>query len=205
MSIITELASPITLLILSFGYLCGSIPFGLVLTRVFAGTDIRTVGSGNIGATNVLRTGNRVLAFATLLLDAGKGAAAIYLVMVATSHELAGLAGAGAVLGHCFPVWLRFAGGKGVATSMAVIAAVSWQAGILMALSWLLVARISGYSSLAALLGFVVASLFAMTLPTLTTGIIIFVGIVSWGRHHENIRRLLAGTESKISLSRSKS
>jgi glycerol-3-phosphate acyltransferase PlsY len=205
MSIISELASPLTLLILSFGYLCGSIPFGLVLTRVFAGTDIRTVGSGNIGATNVLRTGNRVLAFATLLLDAAKGAAAIYLVMVATSHELAGLAGAGAVLGHCFPVWLRFAGGKGVATSMAVIAAVSWQAGILMALSWLLVARISGYSSLAALLGFVVASLFAMTLPTLTTGIIIFVGIVSWGRHHENIRRLLAGTESKISLSRSKS
>lgn len=205
MSIISELASPITLLILSFGYLCGSIPFGLVLTRVFAGTDIRTVGSGNIGATNVLRTGNRVLAFATLLLDASKGAAAIYLVMVATSHELAGLAGAGAVLGHCFPVWLRFAGGKGVATSMAVIAAVSWQAGILMALSWLLVARISGYSSLAALLGFVVASLFAMTLPPLTTGIIIFVGIVSWGRHHENIRRLLAGTESKISLSRSKS
>ena len=205
MSIISELASPITLLILSFGYLCGSIPFGLVLTKVFAGTDIRTVGSGNIGATNVLRTGNRVLAFATLLLDAGKGAAGIYLVMVATSHELAGLAGAGAVLGHCFPVWLRFAGGKGVATSMAVIAAVSWQAGILMALSWLLVARISGYSSLAALLGFVVASLFAMTLPPLTTGIIIFVGIVSWGRHHENIRRLLAGTESKISLSRSKS
>ena len=205
MSIITELASPITLLILSFGYLCGSIPFGLVLTRVFAGTDIRTVGSGNIGATNVLRTGNRVLAFATLLLDAGKGAAAIYLVMVTTSHELAGLAGAGAVLGHCFPVWLRFAGGKGVATSMAVIAAVSWQAGILMALSWILVARISGYSSLAALLGFVVASLFAMTLPPLTTGIIIFVGIVSWGRHHENIRRLFAGTESKISLSRSKS
>ena len=204
MSIITELASPITLLILSFGYLCGSIPFGLVLTRVFAGTDIRTVGSGNIGATNVLRTGNRVLAFATLLLDAGKGAAAIYLVMVATSNELAGLAGAGAVLGHCFPVWLRFAGGKGVATSMAVIAAVSWQAGILMALSWLLVARISGYSSLAALLGFVVASLFAMSLPPLTTGIIIFVGIVSWGRHHENIRRLLAGTESKISPSRSK-
>ena len=205
MSIITELTSPITLLILSFGYLCGSIPFGLVLTRVFAGTDIRTVGSGNIGATNVLRTGNRVLAFATLLLDAGKGAAAIYLVMVATLHELAGLAGAGAVLGHCFPVWLRFAGGKGVATSMAVIAAVSWQAGILMALSWLLVAWISGYSSLAALLGFVVAGLFAMTLPPLTTGIIIFVGIVSWGRHHENIRRLLAGTESKISLSRSKS
>ena len=205
MSIISELASPITLLILSFGYLCGSIPFGLVLTRVFAGTDIRTVGSGNIGATNVLRTGNRVLAFATLLLDAAKGAAAIYLVMVATSHELAGLAGASAVLGHCFPVWLRFAGGKGVATSMAVIAAVSWQAGILMALSWLLVARISGYSSLAALLGFVIASLFAMTLPPLTTGIIIFVGIVSWGRHHENIRRLFAGTESKISLSRSKS
>ena len=205
MSIITELTSPITLLILSFGYLCGSIPFGLVLTRVFAGTDIRTVGSGNIGATNVLRTGNRVLAFATLLLDAGKGAAAIYLVTVATSHELAGLAGAGAVLGHCFPVWLRFAGGKGVATSMAVIAAVSWQAGILMALSWLLVARMTGYSSLAALLGFVVAGLFAMTLPPLTTGIIIFVGIVSWGRHHENIRRLLAGTESKISLSRSKS
>tara|TARA_B110000977_G_scaffold199358_1_gene286490 strand:+ start:2265 stop:2882 length:618 start_codon:yes stop_codon:yes gene_type:complete len=205
MSIITELTSPITLLILSFGYLCGSIPFGLVLTRVFAGTDIRTVGSGNIGATNVLRTGNRVLAFATLLLDAGKGAAAIYLVMVATSHELAGLAGAGAVLGHCFPVWLHFAGGKGVATSMAVIAAVSWQAGILMALSWLLVAWISGYSSLAALLGFVFAGLFAMTLPPLTTGIIIFVGIVSWGRHHENIRRLLAGTESKISLSHSKS
>ena len=205
MSIISELASPLTLLILSFGYLCGSIPFGLVLTKVFAGTDIRTVGSGNIGATNVLRTGNRVLAFATLLLDAGKGAAGIYLVMVATSHELAGLAGAGAVLGHCFPVWLRFAGGKGVATSMAVIAAVSWQAGILMALSWLLVARISGYSSLAALLGFVVAGLFAMTLPPLTTGIIIFVGIVSWGRHHENIRRLLAGTESKSSLSRSKS
>ena len=205
MSIMIYIASPLTLFILSFGYLCGSIPFGLVLTKLFTGTDIRTIGSGNIGATNVLRTGNRLLAFATLLLDAGKGAAAIYLIMALVSHEFAGLAGAGAVLGHCFPVWLRFAGGKGVATSMAVIAAISWHAGILMALSWLLVAGISRYSSLAALLSFLIAGLFAMTLSPLTAGIVIFVGVLSWGRHYENIRRLLAGTESKISLSRSQS
>lgn len=195
-------ANTISLLV---GYLCGSVPFGLVLTKLFTGTDIRGVGSGNIGATNVLRTGNRALAFATLLLDAGKGAVAIFVTASFFPAESAFLAGAGAVLGHCFPVWLRFAGGKGVATSMAVVATLSWQTGLLMAISWLLVVRFSGYSSLAALLSFLAAGLFALTLPPITAGVIVFISVLSWARHHENIRRLLSGTENKISLSRSKS
>ena len=202
---LTEFATTASIISLFVGYLCGSIPFGLVLTKLFAGTDIRAIGSGNIGATNVLRTGNRALAFATLLLDAGKGAVAIVVMEAFFSADSAGLAGAGAVLGHCFPVWLRFAGGKGVATSMAVVAALSWQAGLIMSISWLLVARISGYSSLAAILSFVTAGLFALTLPPVEACVILFISVLSWVRHYKNVRRLLSGTESKISLSRSKS
>ncbi len=202
---LTEFDITLCIISLFIGYFCGSIPFGLVLTKMFAGTDIRAIGSGNIGATNVLRTGNRALAFATLLLDAGKGAVAILVMAAFFPEEIAVLSGAGAVLGHCFPVWLRFLGGKGVATSMAVIAALSWQAGLLMAISWLLVARISGYSSLAALLSFLTAGLFALTLPSVTACVIVSISVLSCTRHHKNIRRLLSGTESKISLSRSKS
>ena len=205
MTPLTEFAITASIISLFAGYLCGSVPFGLVLTKLFVGTDIRAIGSGNIGATNVLRTGNLALAFATLVLDAGKGAIAILVVGAFFPSESAVLAGAGAVLGHCFPVWLRFSGGKGVATSMAVVAALSWQAGLLMVINWLLVARISGYSSLAALLSFVAAGLFALTLPPITACVIVFISVLSWARHYKNIRRLLAGTESKISLSRSKS
>ena len=205
MILFTEFAITACMISLFAGYLCGSIPFGLMLTKLFTGTDIRAIGSGNIGATNVLRTGNRALAFATLLLDAGKGAVAISVTAAFFPEEVAVVSGAGAVLGHCFPVWLRFVGGKGVATSMAVVAALSWQAGLLMAISWLLVARISGYSSLAALLSFVTATLFALTLPPVTACVIASISVLSWTRHHKNIRRLLSGTESKISLSRSKS
>ena len=205
MTPLTEFAITASIISLFAGYLCGSVPFGLVLTKLFVGTDIRAIGSGNIGATNVLRTGNLALAFATLVLDAGKGAIAILVVAAFFPSESAVLAGAGAVLGHCFPVWLRFSGGKGVATSMAVVAALSWQAGLLMVINWLLIARISGYSSLAALLSFVAAGLFALTLPPVTACVIVFISVLSWARHYKNIRRLLAGTESKISLSRSKS
>ena len=202
---LSDFAITASIISLFAGYLCGSIPFGFVLTKLVVGTDIRAIGSGNIGATNVLRTGNRALAFATLFLDAGKGAVVILVMAAFFPTESAVLAGAGAVLGHCFPVWLRFAGGKGVATSMAVVAALSWQAGLLMAISWLLVARISGYSSLAALLSFVAAGLFALTLPPVTAYVIVFISVLSWARHYKNIRRLLSKTESKISLSRLKS
>ena len=205
MTPLTEFAITASIISLFAGYLCGSVPFGLVLTKLFVGTDIRAIGSGNIGATNVLRTGKLALAFATLVLDAGKGAIAILVLAAFFPPESAVLAGAGAVLGHCFPVWLRFSGGKGVATSMAVVAALSWQAGLLMVINWLLIARISGYSSLAALLSFVAAGLFALTLPPVTACVIVFISVLSWARHYKNIRRLLAGTESKISLSRSKS
>ncbi|HUI19392.1 MAG TPA: glycerol-3-phosphate 1-O-acyltransferase PlsY [Alphaproteobacteria bacterium] len=180
------------------GYLLGSIPFGLVLTRLAGLGDIRAIGSGNIGATNVLRTGNRALAAATLLLDGGKGAAAVLL----GRHfglEAAALAGASALVGHLFPVWLRFKGGKGVATGLGVLLAASPFTGIAACASWILTALLTRYSSLAALVAFALAPLFAwLQGDGLTAWLAAAMAVLVYLRHHANIRRLLRGEESKI-------
>jgi glycerol-3-phosphate acyltransferase PlsY len=180
------------------GYLLGSIPFGLLLTRAAGLGDIRKVGSGNIGATNVLRTGRRGLAVATLLLDALKGVAAV-LIFVHVSQIAAVGAAAGAVLGHMFPVWLRFKGGKGVATTLGIMWGLSWPVGTIACAAWLLFAAVLRYSSLAALLSVVIAAIAAWFLASsyAATLLTLLVPLV-WVRHHENIARLLKGTEPKI-------
>src|SRR5829696_6533808 len=180
------------------GYLLGSIPFGLLLTRAAGLGDIRKVGSGNIGATNVLRTGRRGLAAATLLLDALKGVAAV-LIFVHVSQIAAVGAAAGAVLGHMFPVWLRFKGGKGVATTLGIMWGLSWPVGAIACAAWLLFAAVLRYSSLAALLSVVIAAIAAWFLASsyAATLLTLLVPLV-WVRHHENIARLLKGTEPKI-------
>jgi glycerol-3-phosphate acyltransferase PlsY len=180
------------------GYLLGSIPFGLLLTRAAGLGDIRKVGSGNIGATNVLRTGGKGLAAATLLLDALKGAAPV--LIVAQISQVAAIgAAAGAVLGHMFPVWLRFKGGKGMATAIGVTWGLSWPVGAIVCAAWLLVAAVSRYSSLATLLSIAVGAIAAwfVTNSYVATLLTLLVPLV-WVRHHENIARLLNGTESKI-------
>ncbi len=184
------------------GYLLGSVPFGLVLTRAAGLGDIRKMGSGNIGATNVLRTGNKTLAALTLVLDSGKGAAAVLAAMVLAGDALSPLvAGLGAVLGHNFPVWLRFKGGKGVATTLGTLLAMAWPVGILACLTWLVVALLFRYSSLSALVALCAAPAYAWVLdrPAVAVAAALFA-LLSVVRHHENIARLLKGEEGKIKL-----
>lgn len=184
-----------------FGYLCGSIPFGLILTRLAGMGDIRAIGSGNIGATNVLRTGSKVLAVATLLLDGAKGAVAIGLYSALFTPEIFPelLIGASAVAGHVFPIWLRFRGGKGVATALGVFLAAVPFAGIAACAAWLAVAFAFRYSSAAALAAMAIAPFFAFfvygTLPALMC---LVIAALVWWRHTTNIRRLLSGQEPKI-------
>jgi acyl phosphate:glycerol-3-phosphate acyltransferase len=180
------------------GYLLGSIPFGLLLTRAAGLGDIRKVGSGNIGATNVLRTGRKGLAAATLLLDALKGAVAV--LIAAQLGEIAAVgAAAGAVLGHMFPVWLSFKGGKGMATTIGVMWGLSWPVGAIACAAWLVFAAIFRYSSLATLLAGVVAALAAWFLADPRAAILLTLVVpLVWARHHQNIDRLLKGTEPKI-------
>jgi glycerol-3-phosphate acyltransferase PlsY len=180
------------------GYLLGSIPFGLLLTRAAGLGDIRKVGSGNIGATNVLRTGHRGLAAATLLLDALKGLVPV-LIAGQVSQLAAVGAAAGAVLGHMFPVWLSFKGGKGMATFLGVVWGLSWPVGAIACAAWLLFAAIFRYSSLATLLSAALAAVAAwfLTDHRAATLLTLLVPLV-WARHHANISRLLAGTEPKI-------
>jgi acyl phosphate:glycerol-3-phosphate acyltransferase len=192
---------PIAAIVL--GYLLGSIPFGLIVTRLGGAGDIRKVGSGNIGATNVLRTGRKGLAAATLLLDGGKGAAAVLLAAnIAALHTAvtAGLwAGGFAVIGHMFPVWLRFRGGKGVATGLGVQLAACWPAGALMCLIWLAGAKLTRISSASALLAFILSPLLAWAFGGPAHAILaLVVALLVLARHHTNIRRLLAGTEPRI-------
>ena len=190
----------------SFGYILGSIPFGFVLVYLATKQDIRTIGSGNIGATNVLRSGYKKLAFLTLILDALKGTIAFFIICLWLPPEIAALAGFGAVVGHCFPVWLRFAGGKGVATGMAVITVVVPFTGLIMAATWLLVAAFTRVSSLSSLVSFVAAGLFVSFGPLESSGMaqitVWGVGLLSCGRHKQNIKRILSGEESKISFSK---
>lgn len=181
-------------------YLLGSVPFGLVLTRLARLGDIRAIGSGNIGATNVLRTGRKGLAAATLLLDGGKGAAAV-LIAAAFGPDMAVLAAAGAVLGHCFPVWLKFKGGKGMATALGTWLALSWPVGLIACGVWLLVAAASRYSSLATLVAIAAAPLAAWRIDGPQFAELgLFIAVLVWIRHHQNIRRLLRGEEGRISF-----
>lgn len=189
------------------GYLLGSIPFGLVLTRAAGLGDIRTIGSGSIGATNVLRTGHKGLAAATVLLDGGKGVVAVFLAWLLMGVGASLFAGLAAVIGHLFPVWLRFKGGKGVATTLGVLLTVKFPLGVIACLAWLVVAFLFRISSLSALLAMVVTTLcawvFAFVLDQRwsTVEVAVLVTVISvlvFVKHHENIARLLNGTEPKI-------
>ena len=188
------------LLVICFAYGLGSIPFGLILTRLAGAGDIRQVGSGNIGATNVLRTGNKTLAIATLVFDAGKGATAVLLASHLTSTALTALAAVLVVLGHCFPVWLKFKGGKGVATSLAALTTLDIYIGGLFVAVWLITALVTRYSSLSALLSMLacVGAGFIVFDDIMTQIAILLLGALVWSRHHANIGRLLAGKETKI-------
>ncbi|HWJ88656.1 MAG TPA: glycerol-3-phosphate 1-O-acyltransferase PlsY [Pelagibacterium sp.] len=181
------------------GYLLGSIPFGLLATRMSGLGDVRSIGSGNIGATNVLRTGRRDLAVITLLGDAGKGAFAVAVAGWLWGYEAAMVAGVAAFIGHVFPVWLGFKGGKGVATYIGILLALNWVIGLIFCAVWLLIAFAQRYSSLAALTAAATAPMFAfafadsrLTWATMVLSIALFI------THRENIKRLLAGTESRI-------
>ena len=207
---------------LAFGYLLGSIPFGLLVTRLGGAGDVRSIGSGNIGATNVLRTGRKGLAAATLLLDALKGALAVIVValvwralapdasLASAAHGglaaaaaaglwAAGAAAVGAMLGHCFPVWLRFKGGKGVATYIGTLFALFPVGGLAFALIWLACAYLTRYSSLSALVAVATTPVIAAILGSLATALVLaLMGAIVFYRHAENIGRLRAGTERRI-------
>ena len=189
------------------GYLLGSIPFGVLITRAAGAGDVRTIGSGNIGATNVLRTGRKDLALATLLLDAGKGAAALLIARHLFGSDVAGaIAGGAAFLGHLFPVWLGFKGGKGVATFFGLLIAACWPLGLMAGATWLIVAFALRYSSLAALAAAAAAPIYALLpLPALALPaaqpifwLAIVTAVLIYIRHHENIGRLLKGAEPRI-------
>lgn len=190
------------------GYLLGSIPFGVILTRLATGEDVRSIGSGNIGATNVLRTGRKDLALATLILDAGKGAVAFLIAQALFPGvpAIAAVAGGAAFLGHLFPVWLGFKGGKGVATFFGLLLAAAWPLGLMAGTTWLIVAALFRMSSFAALIAAVMAPLFALLpLPVMglpASGPILALAaataLLIWIRHHENIARILKGTEPRI-------
>jgi len=193
-----SIAAPYLLTALAFGYLLGSIPFGLIFTRFAGMGDVRTIGSGNIGATNVLRTGNKQIAFATLLGDVLKGTAAV-LIAKQWGPDTALCAGFGAFLGHCFPVWLGFKGGKGVATYMGILAGFSLTGMVIFAICWLSTAYVSRYSSLAALSASIIVPI-----------ALFFLGYRQWAelfailslllifRHRQNITRLMRREETKI-------
>ncbi len=183
------------------GYLLGSIPFGLVLTKAAGLGDIRAIGSGNIGATNVLRTGRKGLALATLLLDGGKGAVAVLLAKLLIDAESVYLiAGVAAVLGHNFPVWLKFKGGKGVATTLGTMLAAAPLVGVAACLTWAVVAALFRYSSLAALIALALAPLYAELLVQDHWVALAFLAlaILGWIRHRANLARLKRGEEPKI-------
>ncbi|HKM63037.1 MAG TPA: glycerol-3-phosphate 1-O-acyltransferase PlsY [Acidisphaera sp.] len=187
------------LLAAALGYLLGSIPFGLLLTRVAGLGDIRRIGSGNIGATNVLRTGRKGLAAATLLLDGGKGAVAVLLAWHVAGPIPALAAGFGAVVGHLFPVWLRFHGGKGVATGLGVLLAAAWPVGAIACATWLIVFAVLRISSASALTAYAVAPVAAAVLSGYAVAVLaLAVAVLVFVRHRDNIRRLLAGTEPRF-------
>ncbi len=181
-------------------YLAGSIPFGLILVNITGAGNLREIGSGNIGATNVLRTGHKNIAIATLILDCSKG---WLTVIVAQSHglDLAVISGVCSVVGHIFPIWLKFRGGKGVATVLGVLLAIAWQVGLIAIATWLIIAAIFRYSSLAAILALTLSTVYAWYLPDTNVSIMTtLIAGLSILRHKENMWRLIKGKESKIKL-----
>lgn len=180
-------------------YLLGSVPFGIVMARLFGLGDLRSVGSGNIGATNVLRTGNKVAAFLTLILDAGKGAIAVLVARALLAEDAAQLAGFAAFLGHCFPVFLRFHGGKGVATFLGTLLALAWPIGLAACAFWAATAAIFRISSLAALVAAALSPVAAWAMGQPAT--VVFcaaLAVLIFIRHHQNIGRILQGQEPRI-------
>lgn len=180
-------------------YLAGSIPFGIVMARLFGLGDLRKIGSGNIGATNVLRTGNKLAALLTLIFDAGKGGFAVLIARAVFAEDAGQIAGFAAFLGHCFPIYLGFKGGKGVATWLGTLFALAWPVGIAAAMTWLATAGLFRISSLAALVAALLTPLWAWVLgfPT-TIALLVALTVLIYIRHHQNIGRILAGTESRI-------
>jgi glycerol-3-phosphate acyltransferase PlsY len=196
-------ASPLLPVLLSLigGYLLGSIPFGLIATRIGGAGDIRKVGSGNIGATNVLRTGRKDLALITLVGDGGKGALAVIVARLLFGEDTAMLAGGAAFLGHIFPVWLKFKGGKGVATFFGVLLAAAWPVGLLAGATWIAMAFLFRISSLAALTAAALAPLYAFATdqePISKIWLCAFMAVLIYIRHAANISRLLKGQEPRI-------
>ncbi len=181
------------------GYLAGSIPFGLLLAKAFGQGDIREIGSGNIGATNVLRTGRKDIAAITLLLDAAKAGLTGWVIQSFLGMPFGYVAAAAALIGHCYPIWLKFKGGKGVATFFGGLFALVWPIGILAAIIWLATAILTKYSSLGALIACVICTIVSFIFFPLAPGIMVSVmsGVILW-RHRENIDRLRRGEESKI-------
>jgi glycerol-3-phosphate acyltransferase PlsY len=188
---------------LALGYLAGSVPFGLVMARLFGLGDLRKIGSGNIGATNVLRTGNRLAAALTLLLDAGKAGLMVLAARLFAAEDAAQLAGLAAFAGHCYPVWLGFRGGKGVATLFGLLFALAWPVGLAAGATWLATAALWRFSSLAALVAAASVPLWALVLGSahLAALGILLAALIFW-RHRENIARLRAGAEPRIGAGR---
>ncbi|WP_375552964.1 glycerol-3-phosphate 1-O-acyltransferase PlsY [Roseovarius mucosus] len=190
-----------TLLILwaVIGYLLGSIPFGMVLARVMGLGNLREIGSGNIGATNVLRTGNKTAAALTLLLDGGKGAVAVLLARAMAGEDAAQLAALAAFLGHCYPVWIGFRGGKGVATFLGIFLALAWPVGLACCATWLVTALVTRVSSKAAIMAAALSTGWMVVLGYGTGMLLAFVlSLLVFWRHRDNIARIKAGTEPKI-------
>lgn len=193
------MSAPILAAACAFGYLCGSVPFGLITTRLAGTQDLRSIGSGNIGATNVLRTGRKGLAAITLLSDMLKGTFAILVARHFAGADAAILAGLGAFLGHLFPVWLKFKGGKGVATYIGILLGLFWPAALAFCAVWLAVAFLSRYSSLAALVASALTPLMLLWLQHFDLAALFAVlSALLWIMHRANIRRLMIGAEGKI-------
>ncbi len=196
---VIETAAPLLVATALSAYALGSVPFGLVMARLFGLGDLRQVGSGNIGATNVLRTGNRLAAFLTLVLDAGKGAIAVLVARWLLAEDAAQIAGVAAFLGHCYPIYLRFRGGKGVATFLGTLLALAWPVGMAACAIWAVTAGLFRISSLAALVAAILSPVAAIVLGRPETAIFcIALAIVILARHRTNIARLMQGDEPRI-------
>jgi glycerol-3-phosphate acyltransferase PlsY len=196
---IIETALPVLLLWAVLGYLIGSVPFGVVVARVMGLGNLREIGSGNIGATNVLRTGSKPAAAATLILDAAKGAVALLLARAITGEDAAQIAALAAMIGHCYPVWLKFSGGKGVATFLGIMLALAWPVGLAICLAWLVGAGLTRMSSMGGLVAAAVSSVLVVVMGY-GGGYLLCLALtvlVMW-RHRTNISRIRAGTEPKI-------
>lgn len=194
-----ETALPALMMWAVVGYLLGSIPFGMVLSKLMGLGNLREIGSGNIGATNVLRTGSKKAAALTLILDGGKGAVAVLIARAMASEDAAQVAGLMAFLGHCYPVWLKFKGGKGVATFLGLMLALAWPVGLACCLTWLVTAAVSRISSLSALVAAASSAVWMLVLSYGSAVVLaVLLAVIVFARHHENIARLRVGTEPKI-------